>query len=141
MEGGRRAGKRLGLLGRIREHEDAVEADFARFYPSVDYLDRYRRDSRGRTRLSLRRLLLLVDHLPQESAFASALAERHPISGEQAATYAVWSALTGKQHPYLDDLKNRRDQERKAQLIRSRRAATAEQNRRYMARVAGNRSS
>ncbi|MBB1034652.1 hypothetical protein G6031_09650, partial [Dietzia sp. CQ4] len=98
----------------------------------MDYLDRYRRDFRGRPMLSLRRLLLLVDHLPQESAFASALAERHPISGEQAATYAVWSALTGKQHPYLDDLKNRRERERKAALIRERRASTAAQNRRYM---------
>lgn len=43
-----------------------MEADLARFY-GVDYRDRWRRDEDGRRRLTLRRLHVLVTHLPLES--------------------------------------------------------------------------
>lgn len=109
-----------------------MEADFARFYPGIDYLDRYRRTEAGRPRLSTRKLLLLVDHLPPESAFVSARAERYPMSREQAALYDLYAAFSGKQHPYPNVLKKEREAERKAELIASKRKERQAQNRRYL---------
>lgn len=133
MAGGRWFGKRIGLLRAIREHEDEVEADFARFYPGIDYRDRYRRNQQGRPRLSVRRLLLLVDRLPPESWFASEMAERYPLSREQAALYDVYAALAGEKHPYPTALKQQRDRARKAELIAAKKADRQAQNTRYMA--------
>lgn len=48
-----------------------MEADIARFYPGVDYGDRWRYDKYGRPRLTLRKLALLVRHLPDDSAVAA----------------------------------------------------------------------
>src|SRR5690606_9976085 len=48
------------------EHEGAVEADLARWY-HLDYRDRWRGD------LTLRRIFVLVRHLPPESAVAEVL--------------------------------------------------------------------
>lgn len=136
MAAGGRPGKRLGLLPLIARHEDLVEADFARFYPGECYADRYRRDARGRPRLSTRRLLLLVDSLPMESLFRSECAERYPMTLEQLALYDVYHALTGKKHGYPTALKEERARERKAVLIASRKRSRAAQNRAYMARTA-----
>lgn len=110
-----------------------MEADFARFYPGVDYLDRYRKTETGQPRLSIRKLLLLVDYLPPESAFSSALHERHPMSREQSALYDLYAAFTGKQHPYPDALKQERKAKRKAELVARGRQARQAQNRRYLA--------
>lgn len=46
-----------------------MEADLARFY-SIDYRDRWRRSPSGRPELTLRRLAVLVRHLPPESSVA-----------------------------------------------------------------------
>lgn len=126
-------GKRLSLLALIREHEELVEVDFARFYPGIDYLDRYRKTEAGRPRLSTRKLLLLVDHLPPESAFSSAVNERYPMSREQAAMYDLFAAFTGKPHPYPDALKQERKAKRKAERIAQGREERQAQNRRYLA--------
>lgn len=74
-----------------------MEADFQRFY-RIDYRDFYRPGG-GESRLTLRRMLLLVEQLPPESAFQSERHDRVPISVESAATYSVYQAVTGKPHP------------------------------------------
>jgi len=51
----------------LRDHADACEADLQRFY-GIDYRDRWRGT------LTLRRLAVLIRHLPPESATARALA-------------------------------------------------------------------
>lgn len=59
-----------GLLRLLREHEWAVEADLQRFF-GLDYRDRWRLDERGRPRLTLRRIaVLLLRHPPLEGAVA-----------------------------------------------------------------------
>lgn len=47
-----------------------MEADLARWY-HIDYRDRWRYDESGRPLLPLRRLKVLVEHLPSESAVAA----------------------------------------------------------------------
>jgi hypothetical protein len=49
-----------------------VEADLARFY-RIDYRDRWRPDEHGRPLLTLRRLLVLVQHLPPDAACVARL--------------------------------------------------------------------
>lgn len=67
MGGGDRRGGRLELLPLIRKYEDAVELDL--FDRGVDYRDRWRPGG-GASRLTLRRLLLLVCGMdPFESRF------------------------------------------------------------------------
>lgn len=58
-----------GLLLTLREHEGAVEADLQRFY-GVDYRDRWKVVD-GRRVLTLRRIGVLLRHLPPESALAA----------------------------------------------------------------------
>lgn len=58
-----------GLLRLLREHADVVEADLQRFY-QVDYRDRWRKDEHGRPLLTVRRLYVLLLHLPSTSALA-----------------------------------------------------------------------
>lgn len=60
------------LLRLLRSNADAVEADLQRFY-GIDYRDRWRLDDAGRRRLTLRRIWVLVKHLPPESAVMTAL--------------------------------------------------------------------
>ena len=55
-----------GLLRLLRDHEGAVEADLQRIY-GIDYRDRWRGG------LTLRRLHVLIRHLPPDSATAVAL--------------------------------------------------------------------
>lgn len=71
-----------------------VEADFQRFY-HLDYRDRYRPGG-GESKLTIRRLLVLVDGLPPESLFRSAVEGRLPVSEQSAAVGDVLQALTGK---------------------------------------------
>lgn len=87
-------GKHLSLLPLVREYEDEVEGDF-QFHYGIDYRDRYRPGG-GDARLTLRRLLVLVDRLPPESAFKSACENRLPVSEVSAAVGDVVKALSGK---------------------------------------------
>lgn len=77
-----------------------MEADLARFY-GVDYRDRWRRDQRGRRVLTLRRLRVLIRHLPEESALALAERDGKPHwSVEAHLIDDLRMSLTGtKAHP------------------------------------------
>lgn len=55
-----------------------MEADLARFYPNDDLRDLWRRDDDGRRVLTLRRLRVLIRHLPEESALALAQRDGKP---------------------------------------------------------------
>lgn len=123
MERGGRPGKRVGLIRQIRQYEDAVEADLQRYY-RIDYRDRWRGT------LPLRRLLVLVDHLPDESAFKSAREGRLPISVTDSLLMDVWSALTGKKHTRWDALKSAARRAERETVIRRRRAAARAHNQR-----------
>lgn len=68
----------------------------------------YRPDG-GASRLTLRRMLLLVDQLPPESAFVSELNDRVPISTEAAASFSVYQALSGQVHPLWTHRQRERD--------------------------------
>lgn len=108
-----------------------MEVDLARFY-QIDYRDRYRTTPAGRPRLPIRRLLLLVDHLPPESAFASERAERYPLSREQAALYDLYAAFSGQQHPYPTAKAKAEQAERKKELIARKSQERRAQNARYL---------
>lgn len=100
-----------------------MEGDFALYYPQHDYRDRYRAGG-GPSRLTLRRLLLLVERLPSESAFVSEISDRIPISDETAAILGVHEALTGKRHPaWTAKKKAREDAERAEKLAAARERA------------------
>lgn len=131
MEGRGWPGKRLGLLAQIRAHEDEVEADFRRFYSGLDYRDRYRPGG-GPSQLTLRLLLLLVDKLPPESEFKSAVEQRVPISSTDSLLMDVWSALSGKNHTRWDALKTAARRAERESVIRRRRAAAREHNQRAL---------
>jgi hypothetical protein len=85
-----------GLLRLLRQHAGAVEADLQRFY-GIDYRDRWRRDGDGRRRLTLRRLFVLVRHLPEsDSAVAAELRKHRPYwSLEAHLLDNVRMSLTG----------------------------------------------
>lgn len=78
----------------LREHPDAIEADLQRFY-RVDYRDRWRSDERGLPRLTLRRIRVLVKHLPADAACVEVLND-----GKQ-----VWS----RTDQLLDEIRRRLD--------------------------------
>jgi hypothetical protein len=67
----------IGLLHLLKRHEGAVEADLQRFY-GIDYRDRWRFDENGARRLTLRRIFVLVQHLPPESAIADLARDGKP---------------------------------------------------------------
>src|SRR5690606_27068527 len=70
-------GKLRFLLSLLRDHGAAVEADLQRFY-GIDDRDRWRPDEHGRPRLTLRRLWVLISHLPPESTLAHIERAGHP---------------------------------------------------------------
>ena len=114
----------------IREHEDLLEADFQRFY-QVDYRDRYRVGG-GCSRLTLRRLMVLVGSLPPESAYISAIEGRLPISEQSAAVGDVFHALTGNPWHRWDALKRRRDEAEFQELVEQERAEARAHNTIYL---------
>lgn len=85
-----------------------MEADLQRFY-GVDYRDRWRDDEHGRPRLTLRRLAVLVTHLPPDSAVgrherdgkAHWSLEAHLLDDVRTTFAAAWSEKghTPKPHP------------------------------------------
>lgn len=108
-----------------------MEADFRRFYSGLDYRDRYRPGG-GSSQLTLRLLLLLVDKLPPESEFKSAIEERAPISTTDSLLMDVWSALTGKKHTRWDALKLAARKAEREAVIKQRRAAAHAHNQRAL---------
>lgn len=96
--GGRRP--EPGGIARLRrfvvEHEGAVEADLQRFY-GIDYRDRWRYHD-GRRVLTLRRLGVLIRHLPAESAVALIHRDHEPYwSVEAHLLDELRISLTGSQ--------------------------------------------
>ena len=80
-----------------------MEADLQAVY-GVDYRDRWRRDPSGRVRLTLRRLSVLVKHLPAESAVGRTLHPDPPWTRTHILLAHVWQASAGskKPHPMLE---------------------------------------
>lgn len=108
-------------------------------YYGVEYADRFR------GALTVRRLLVLVQGLPQESLFKSATSEVLPTSVEAQLLMEVIESLSGKAHPrrtaFKDAERLRREAvERKARqkLIEQRRKAAREHNARVAARRESN---
>lgn len=102
-----------------------MEADLQRFY-NIDYRRRFVGD------LTIRRLLVLVDQLPPESAFKSAIEGRVQISHTDSLLMDVWSALTGKQHGRWDVLKKAKDRAERETKRKQRLKAAREHNRRAL---------
>ena len=138
MAGGCGSGKLLDLIPRIYRHSDEVEADLQRYY-GVRYADRFTGD------MTIRRLLVLVQGLPQESLFKSAVYEVVPTSVESQLLMEISESLSGKSHPRRTAFKDadrlrREAAERKARqkLIEQRRKVAREHNARVIARREGN---
>ncbi|OFT67743.1 hypothetical protein [Corynebacterium sp. HMSC05D03] len=99
-----------------------VEVDFQRFY-HLDYRDFYREDG-GASRMTLRRMLLLAEHLPPESLFHSMISDRPPVSEVSSVLMDIWSSLNGQKHPRWEQLKReRRAKERELAMQRAREKA------------------
>lgn len=87
-----------GLLVLLREHEQAVEADLARYY-RIDYRDRWRFDEDGNRKLTLRMIKVRLKYLPPQSALGQVL---DLDTGWTVGDYLladVFHALTKKRHP------------------------------------------
>lgn len=119
MAGGHWHGGRLKLLPVIRAHEDLVELDFAD--RGWDYRDRYRPGG-GVSRLTIRRLLLLVDGMDRlSSRFWAELDDREPITQEALLMADVFNGLTGEKHPLRDmreNIRTQKDREMRKRIIR-----------------------
>jgi hypothetical protein len=79
-----------------------VEADLQAVY-GIDYRDRWRHDDTGRVRLTLRRLAVLMRHLPAESAVGRTLHPEPQWTRQEVLTAHVWQAAaqSKKPHPML----------------------------------------
>lgn len=74
-----------------------MEADLQRYY-RIDYRDRWRGD------LTLRRLMVLISHLPPESSTAVALGGGfRPLSRTESLLAEIWQPLarSKRRHPLL----------------------------------------
>jgi len=99
---GARVGGRIGLAALLTEHGEAIEADLQRWY-GVELGDRYR------GRLTDRRLLVLIRHLPRDSALmwdadpetaAWGLAEQLSAAQTDALNMLAWMyANRNQRHP------------------------------------------
>lgn len=95
--GGSRGGK-LALLLLARKHLELVEVDLQRHY-RVDVRDWFR-PGRGRSKLTSRRLAVLIKHLPKDaSVFWEEVADRDLLSREGAILADIFGALTKQAHP------------------------------------------
>lgn len=80
-----------------------MEADLQRFY-GIDYRDRWRPDAHGRPLLTLRRLMVLIEHLPAESVLQTTLRQGRPAWRLEHVLLAhVWQAAghSKEPHPWL----------------------------------------
>jgi hypothetical protein len=76
-----------------------VESDLSRYH-HIDYRDRWRRDSGGRRRLTLRMISVRIRHLPPDSATAIALGGPGWRLEHYLAAH-LFHATAGKPHPML----------------------------------------
>lgn len=107
-----------------------MEGDL-QFYYNIDLRDLWRPGG-GASRLTYRRLLVLVGRLPQDSAFMSACKDSFPVSPETAALYRLEEILTRQRSPMWDAKKRLRDKaEHEAALLRHRGRA-ASHNRKFL---------
>lgn len=122
MAGGYRPGGRLSYLPLIRKHEDLIEQDFARM--GWDYRDRYRRGG-GESRMTVRRMLLLVDALDRfDSLFWAEVGGYERLSSDTLILTDIWRAVTDsdKPHPLRRQKELRAEvaeRERKKQAIKA----------------------
>lgn len=123
------------LLPLIRRFEPEVEADLQRFH-AVDYRDRFR-PAGGPSRLTVRRLLVLVEFLPAEAQFHAAREDRSAASLTANAVMDVWESLTNQKHPGRASAAQRRQQAteaaERARLIARRRRQARAHNARFQA--------
>lgn len=74
--------------------------------------------------MTLRRMLILAEHLPPESLFHSAVQDRPPVSEVSSVLMDIWSSLHGQEHPRWEKLKReRRAKEREFAMQRAREKA------------------
>lgn len=77
-----------------------MEADLSRIY-GIDYRDRWRFDSEGRRKLTLRMIWARVEYLPRDSAVRTVLNGGRPEWGDAEYLLAdVWAATAGAQEPH-----------------------------------------
>lgn len=107
-----------------------MEGDLA-FYYQVDVRDHFRPHG-GRSRLTLRRLLVLADRLPPESAFKSVLDDRIPISDEVAQLARLEEIWTGKKAPIWSAKKRARDRYERAAKMQILAPVAQERNNKYL---------
>jgi hypothetical protein len=85
-------GKLTALVGLLREAPDVVEADLQRFY-HVDLADYWRGE------LSPRRLSVLIEQLPPDSATARRYSDADGWSRLEFLVSDLFQAFTGEIHP------------------------------------------
>lgn len=86
------------------------------FYYSRDLRDFFM-PAGGASRLTLRKLLVLVDRLPEDSAFVSAVRHQVPISPETSLLMDIHESLTGTAHGRRDALERAEEKVRRDKLI------------------------
>lgn len=115
----------MGAARLVALYPREIEADLQRHY-RIDYRDRWR-DRGGESRLTYRRLLVLLDGLPEESLFRSACAEQPQVSRIEQRLIEVWEAWAGKAHPVRNTKQQQVEREeaaeRERELERQRKAA------------------
>lgn len=85
-----------------------MEADLQRYY-QIDYRDRWRGD------LTLRRLSVLVRHLPPGSATSTALNGGDPEwTRSEVLLTDLWSAWAGKEHPRIAEARKKGKRSRRS---------------------------
>ena len=83
----------------LREYPEAVEADLQRYY-NIDYSDRWRFDSDGQRKLTLRRISVFIRYLPPDSAIAIATGGSGWLLSDYLLAH-IFQATTGQPHPAL----------------------------------------
>jgi hypothetical protein len=96
--------QRALFITETEEYQEAIEADLARYY-HLDFLDLYRPGSS----LTWRKLLVLVGHLPPESALITAMRNNLPADADGGAadeTKAPWSTVETLLAILIDEVRN-----------------------------------
>lgn len=83
------------LLALLDAWPTAVESDLHRFW-GIDYRDRWRFDSDGRRRLTLRQIHARLSHLPADSALAVSMGRRSPM---ELLLMDIYEPLANRVHP------------------------------------------
>ena len=87
------------MLSLIDQHEAQVESDLSRFW-GLDYRDRWRFDTAGHRRLTLRMIYVRISNLPPTAAVAVALNGGKTIPTRvELLVMDVFEAMTGRAHP------------------------------------------